>query len=277
MWTQIVGKTKLRACPKSNQWWHVALYVTSRGLTTLAMPFGTSTFEVEFDFVKHRLVVTTSTGAEREIALYPRSVASFYDEYMQVLRSLGIEIRIYTTPSEVADPIPFDKDQVHASYDREYVTRFWRVLVQANRVLNQYRGGFTGKSSPVHFFWGSFDLAVSRFNGRAAPVPDGADPITREAYNEEVISCGFWPGDARFDRAAFYAYIVPAPAGLEKERVKPSDAFFSDTLREFLLPYDAVCNSESPDRAILDFCSSSYEAAARLAGWDRRSLERIAA
>lgn len=277
MWTQIIGKTRLLLSPPMNQWWHVPFYVTSRGLTTSPIPYGTLVFEAEFDFVAHELRIVTSAGAVIAIALYPRSVASFYAEYMQSLRSLGIDIRISTTPEEVPDPIPFEQDEVHASYDREYANRFWRILVQVDRVLKEFRARFTGKSSPVHFFWGSFDMAVTRFCGRIAPVREGADRITREAYNEEVISCGFWPGDARFDRAAFYAYAVPAPQGLEKGTIGPAAAFYSNSLGEFLLPYDDVRASASPDDAILEFCQSTYEAAAKLANWDRPSLERIAA
>jgi hypothetical protein len=274
MWTQIVGKTRLALAPLVNHWWNVPLYVTPRGLTTSAVPYGDNTFEAEFDFIAHRLRLCNCDGDEHDIALYPRSVADFYAEYMSHLRSLGIEVNINTMPSEFADPIRFEQDRKHASYDKDSVERFHRILIGSDRLFQQFRSRFIGKSSPVHFFWGSFDLAVTRFSGKPAPQRAGADAITREAYSHEVISCGFWPGDARFPQPAFYAYAAPSPAGLDKVPVRPQAAYWDTTLGEFLLKYDDVRTATSPDEAVLDFCESTYEAAANLAGWDRDSLER---
>jgi len=270
MWTQIVGKTRLALAPLENHWWNVPLYVTPRGLSTSAIPYGHETFEVEFDLVAHKLLVRTSKGAEHGIALFARSVADFYAEYMACLRSLGIELSIHRTPIEFDDTTPFDQDQHHASYDAPYVERFRRILVDTDRIFKQFRSHFLGKSSPVHFFWGSFDLAVTRFSGKPTPQPSDVDPITREAYSHEVISCGFWPGDRRFPHPAFYSYTKPAPAGLEKANVKPSAAYWDTQMGEFLLKYEDV----HTDQAILDFCQSTYEAGATLARWDRQSLER---
>lgn len=272
MWTQIVGKTRMALTPPLNHWWHVPLYVTPRGLTTSAIPLAHGNFDVEFDFLAHRLTVRTSEGEERAFGLSPRSVAEFYQEYMMSLRSLGIEAHFDRTPSEFDDPTPFDEDRHHASYDREYVERFHRILMQAQRLFEIFRGRFLGKCSPVHFFWGSFDLAVTRFSGRPAPPVEGADSITQEAYSHEVNSCGFWPGDRRYPNAAFYAYASPAPAGLENAPVHPGH--WDAQLREFLLPYEDARTSDSPDQAVLDFCQSTYEAGAGLAGWDRAALER---
>jgi hypothetical protein len=248
----------------------VALYVTPRGLTTSPIPFHQRTFAVEFDLIAHQLLVRTSEGAERSIPLFPRSVADFYAAYMACLRSLGIEVSIHRTPSEFDDATPFDEDRRHASYDTLHVENFRRVLTGVDRVLKEFRSRFLGKSSPVHFFWGSFDLAVTRFSGRPCPLPDDADPITREAYSHEVISCGFWPGDRKFPYPAFYSYTKPSPAGIEKA------AHWDNQMGEFVLKYDDVRTAESPDRAILDFCQSTYEAGADLAGWDRHALERKA-
>jgi Family of unknown function (DUF5996) len=274
MWTQIVGKTRLALAPLENHWWNVPFYVTPRGLTTSSIPFRHETFEVEFDLVEHKLLVRTSKGDEHGIALYPRSVADFYCEYMACLRSLGIEVSIHRTPVEFDDTTPFDQDQHHASYDTTYIERFRRILVNSDRIFKQFRSRFLGKSSPVHFFWGSFDLAVTRFSGRPTPQPLDVDPITREAYSHEVISCGFWPGDRRFKQPAFYSYTKPAPVGLEKASLQPSGSYWDTQLGEFLMKYEDVRAAESPDQAILDFCQSSYEAGAKLAGWDRRALER---
>ena len=274
MWTQIVGKTRMELAPLVNHYWNVTLYVTPRGLTTSSIPFRDLAFDVEFDFQRHRLVISTSERESREMALQPRSVASFYSEYMECLRSLGIEVKIHTMPAEFADPIPFDKDEKHASYDKQSVERFHQKLIASSRVLNQFRARFIGKCSPVHFFWGSFDLAVSRFNGRRAPQKPDADPITREAYSHEVISCGFWPGDTRFPQAAFYSYTAPAPAGLEQERIRPQAAYWDTTLGEFILKYDDARRAASPDDALMQFCESTYEAGAKLANWDRAALER---
>jgi len=274
MWTQIVGKTRLKLAPLENHWWNVPLYVTPRGLATSSIPYGEKAFEVEFDFVDHALAIRTSDGRSHGVPLFPRSVADFYAEYMASLRSLGIEVRIYRTPCEFDDTTPFDQDRHHASYDRASVERFRHALINADRVLKQFRARFLGKCSPVHFFWGSFDLAVTRFSGRPAPQPPDADAITREAYSHEVTSCGFWPGDRRFKRAAFYAYSAPKPAGLEREPVRPGAARWDTGLGEFILEYDDVVAAASPDAAVLDFCQSTYEAGARLASWERGAFER---
>lgn len=274
MWTQIVGKTRLALTPVENHWWNVPLYVTTCGLGTSPVPFQHETFEVEFDFISHKLAIWTSKGDARSMDLFPRSVADFYREYIACLRSLGIEVSIRPIPDEFDDLTPFDQDQHHASYDTRYVENFRRILISADLVLKQFRSRFFGKCSPVHFFWGSFDLAVSRFSGRRASLAQDIDAITREAYSHEVISCGFWPGDRRFKHPAFYSYTSPAPSGLEHEIVRPSTARWDTQLREFIINYDDVCTAESPDQAILDFCQSTYEAGAKLAHWDRDALER---
>jgi hypothetical protein len=272
MWTQIVGKIRLTLTPLENHWWNSVLYVTSRGLTTSPMPSGERTFEIDFDFIDHRLLIQTTDGAIKSLALEPRSVADFYKELMSILRSLEIEVQIHAKPDEVAEPIPFAVDDKHASYDSHYANRFWRILVQADRVLKQFRSRFIGKCSPVHFFWGSFDLAVTRFSGRKAPERPGADAITREAYSHEVISHGFWPGGGAVDSPLFYSYTAPAPPGLDKESIHPG--FYSTEMSEFILPYDDIRQSASPDKSLLEFLQSTYEAGARLAGWDRAALER---
>ena len=274
MWTQIVGKTRLALAPLENHWWNVPLYVTPRGLSTSAIPCGADTFEMEFDLVAHHLVMRKSSGAQHFIRLYPRSVADFYAEYMAALRSLGIEVRIYRKPAEFDDVTPFDEDQHHASYDTIYVERFRRILIESDRVFKLFRSRFLGKSSPVHFFWGSFDLAVTRFSGRRAPQKDGVDPMTREAYSHEVTSCGFWPGDRRFKNASFYAYSAPSPPGLDGEAVRPAAAYWDRQLGEFILKYEDAREMAAPDQAVLEFCQSAYEAGAKLAQWDRASLER---
>ena len=274
MWTQIVGKTRMALAPLENHWWNVPLYVTPRGLTTSAIPCGSGVFEVEFDFIAHQLELRKDSGARHCMRLAPRSVADFYAEYMSSLRSLGIEVKIYRTPVEFDDTTPFDQDQHHASYDAAYVERFHRILVNSDRVFKQFRSRFLGKSSPVHFFWGSFDMAVTRFSGRRAPQRDGVDPVTREAYSHEVTSCGFWPGDRRFKHASFYAYSAPSPPGLDQEPVRPEAAHWDSQLGEFILKYEDARATPSPDQSVLDFCQSSYEAGAKLAQWDRESLER---
>jgi Family of unknown function (DUF5996) len=274
LWTQIVGKTRLALTPLENHWWNVPLYVTSCGLTTSAIPFDGGVFEAEFDFLQHKLALRNSAGAETAIGLYPRSVADFYREYMAKLASLGIEVHIYQTPSEFDDTTPFDQDEHHASYDQQSVEKFQRILIGADRVFKQFRSRFIGKCSPVHFFWGSFDLAVTRFSGRPAIVPEGADPITREAYSHEVISCGFWPGDRRFRHASFYSYTAPSPPGLKEKVIRPDAAHWDTQLGEFILKYDDARASASPERAILEFCQSTYEAGAECAAWDRDALER---
>lgn len=268
MWTQIVGKTRLALTPLENHWWNVPFYVTPCGFTTSPIPFQHRSFTVEFDLIAHHLTIRTSEGAERAIALFPRSVADFYNEYMAALRSLGIEVSIHPTPVEFDDTTPFDRDFHHASYDTKHVESFRRVLIGADRVFKEFRARFLGKSSPVHFFWGSFDLAVTRFSGRLCPLPDDADPVTREAYSHEVISCGFWPGNRAFPYPAFYSYTKPAPAGLDQA------AFWNNQMGEFILKYDDARAAASPDLAILDFCQNTYEAGANLAGWDRAALER---
>jgi len=274
MWTQIVGKTRMALTPLENHWWNVALYVTPRGLTTSPIPWRDETFEIQFDFIAHRLLIDTSAGQNASMRLFPRSVADFYAEYTAMLASLGIEARIYRKPVEFDDTTPFDQDRHHASYDAPYVERFQRILVNSDLVFKQFRSRFLGKCSPVHFFWGSFDLAVTRFSGRRASPREGADPITYEAYSHEVTSCGFWPGDRRYEQAAFYAYSAPAPPGLERELVRPSAAHWDVSLNEFILNYQDARAAPSPGDAILDFCQSAYEAGANLAQWDRGNLER---
>jgi Family of unknown function (DUF5996) len=278
LWTQVVGKVRLARAAMINHWWQVPLYVTSRGLTTSPIPDGARTFEISFDFIAHRLAIHTSDGVMDSLALEPRSVADFHGEVMGRLRALGLETRIWTMPVEIADPIPFERDHVHAAYDPEYAHRFWRVLVQAHRLFTAFRARFVGKVSPVHFFWGSFDLAVTRFSGRAAPphpgAPNIADVVTREAYWEEVSSAGFWPGGAGMAKPVFYSYAYPAPSGFADASVRPGAAFFSREMGEFFLPYDEVRRALSPDAMLLEFLQSTYDAAADLGRWDRAKLER---
>jgi hypothetical protein len=276
MWTQIVGKTRLALSPHVNHWWEVPLYVSARGLNTSPIPYGDSIFEMEFDFLDHQLAIKTNDGKVSNIKLYPRSVADFYGEFMRTMRSLGFEVKIWHMPVEIPDPIPFDRDQQHASYDPAPANAFWRALVSVDEVLKEFRGRFIGKSSPVHFFWGSFDMAVTRFSGRRAPERPGADRITREAYSHEVISAGFWPGGGDINGAAFYAYAAPEPEGFAKSMVQPSGAFYHQGLKEFLLMYDDVRAAESPRSKLMEFLQSTYESGADLGKWDRRSLERAA-
>jgi hypothetical protein len=273
MWTQIVGKVRLALTPLVNHWWNVPLYVTSRGLTTSRIPYAERAFELRFDFIRHQLVLETSDGLVKTLALAPRTVAEFYQEFMAMLRAADIEVKIWRMPVEIPNPIRFDQDRVHASYDPEFVERFWRVLLSVDSVFNQFRSGFIGKSSPVHFFWGSFDLAVSRFSGRRAPERSGADAMTREAYSHEVSSVGFWPGSG-IDGPAFYSYTVPQPGGFKGASVEPKVAFFNAQLDEFILMYDEVRKSQSPSTALLEFCRTTYEAGAELGKWDRKALER---
>lgn len=279
LWTQIVGKIRLAQSPWVNHSWHVTLYVTARGLTTSPIPHGTRTFQIDFDFVAHQLVVQTSDGGIGGIALEPQSVATFYNRLMEEMDKLGLHVDIYRMPNEIENPIRFDQDETHRSYDPEYANRFWRILVQADRVFKEFRARFIGKCSPVHFFWGAADLAVTRFSGRRAPehpggIPNLPDRITREAYSHEVSSCGFWAGGGAVPYPAFYSYAYPAPAGFSDAPIKPSDAFYSSDFGEFILPYDAVRQAQSPESMLLDFLQSTYEAAAHLADWDRGSLER---
>jgi hypothetical protein len=276
MWTQIVGKIRLAQSPLVNHWWNVPLYVTPRGLTTTAIPHGTRDFDMTFDFIAHRLDIDTSDDEARSVALYPRSVADFYRELMATLRELKLEVAIRAKPDEVADPIPFDEDEKHASYDAEYANRWWRIMLQSDRVFKEFRSAFIGKCSPVHFFWGSFDLAVTRFSGRRAPEREGADSITREAYSHEVISHGFWPGSGNVAEPAFYSYTAPEPKGLPDAAIRPAAAFYNAGTSGFILPYEAVRQSEEPDRVLSEFLQSTYEAGATLANWDRAALERAA-
>ncbi len=274
MWTQIVGKVRLALSPRMNHWWEVPLYISAVGLTTSAIPYRDEAFEIEFDFIHHQLHLRTSEGEEKRIVLAPRSVADFYREFMTTLQRLGIDVKIWPVPVEVPNPIRFDMDTQHASYDPEYANRFWRILALIERIFLQFRARFVGKCSPVHFFWGSFDLAVTRFSGRRAPERPDADRITREAYSHEVISAGWWPGSGAIQDPAFYAYSAPEPTGFAEAPVRPGKAFYHSQMREFLLMYDDVRNSESPQAAILDFLQSTYEAGANLGNWNRSELER---
>ena len=269
MWTQIVGKVRLRLTPLVNHWWNVPFYVTARGLTTSRIPYGERAFELTFDFVSHQLVLKTSDGMSKTLALRPCSVADFYQEFLKMLSSAGIEIKIWRMPVEIPNPIPFDEDRGHASYDAAAVERFWRILLSVDAVFTQFRSRFIGKSSPVHFFWGSFDLAVSRFSGRRAPERPGADAMTREAYSHEVSSVGFWPGSGEVKEAAFYSYIVPEPEGFKEAKVRPNAAHYNKQVGEFLLMYEDMRQAASPTTSLLDFCQSTYEAGASLANWDR--------
>jgi Family of unknown function (DUF5996) len=277
MWTQIVGKVRLALTPLVNHWWNVPLYVTARGLTTSLIPYGERSFELRFDFLKHQLVLETSDGALRALPLTAKSVADFYQEFTRMLGAEDINVKIWHMPVEILNPIRFDQDRVHASYDPKSVENFWRILVSVDAIFNQFRASFIGKSSPVHFFWGSFDLAVTRFSGRRAPERAGADKVTREAYSHEVSSVGFWPGASGISEAAFYSYAAPEPNGFKQARVQPDAAAYNNSLGEFLLPYEDVRKAESPSTPLLQFCLSTYDAAASLGKWDRVALEREAA
>ena len=277
LWTQIVGKVRLALTPWLNHGWQVPLYVTARGLGTSPIPFECESFEIDFDFITHGLIVRTSTGVERTLRLEPQAVADFYRRLTDLLTDIGIEVRICAIPNEVPNPIPFAEDRLHASYDPDAAHAFWRVLLQADRLFKLFRSGFLGKSSPVHFFWGSFDLAVSRFSGRRAPlhpagVPGLPDAVAREAYSHEVSSAGFWPGHAAFPRAAFYSYVYPEPQSFRGRQVTQG-AYFDQTLGEFILPYDELRASADPKDMLLDFLSSTYVAAAETGHWDRAALE----
>lgn len=274
MWTQIVGKVRLALSPRVNHWWEVALYVTARGLTTSPIPYANGIFEVQFDFFDHLVIIQTSRGPEEIIPLKPRTVADFYVAFMAALRALGIEVKIWTTPVEVPDPIPFENDTRHSAYDPEYAHRFWQILVGCDSVFKEFRARYMGKDSPVHFFWGSFDLCVTRFSGRRAPQRPEADRITREAYSHEVISAGFWPGGGEIEGAAFYCYAAPEPAGFAEQRVQPEQAFYHPKLKEFLLMYEDVRKAKSPREALLSFLQSTYEAGAMAGKWERKELER---
>ncbi|HYX69214.1 MAG TPA: DUF5996 family protein [Terriglobales bacterium] len=280
MWLQMVGKVRLGLTPLVNHWWNVALYLSPRGLTTSAMPCGERALEIEFDFLDHQLLLRASDGAARRIALAPRSVADFYREFMAALKSMGVQVKIWAMPVEIPDPIPFERDTVHASYDPQAAHSFWRILLSSEEVLDQFRARFLGKCSPVHFFWGGCDLAVTRFNGRRAPERQDPDPILRkimrEAYSHEVLSAGWWPGSLQFPDPAFYAYAAPEPAGFAQQSVRPPQAGYNKELGEFILLYEDMRRAPSPSAALLEFLESTYEAGATTGRWDRAALERPA-
>ena len=273
LWTQMVGKMRLALSAPENHWWHVVLYLTARGLTTGPMPYGARTLQLDFDFIAHRLRAAMSDGAASELALAPRSVADFYREYLAMLAGLGVRVKLWPMPCELEQPIRFTEDRVHASYDPVYANQWWRVLAQADQVLKRFRWGFLGKASPVHFFWGGFDLAATRFSGRRARGPERPDRMNREAYSHEVISAGFWPGSGSVQQAAFYAYAAPEPDGFRDARLEPSAAYYDSTFKLFVLPYAAVRTASSPADMVLAFLQSSYDAGATLGQWDR-ALER---
>jgi hypothetical protein len=278
-WTQIAGKVRLALTPRVNHWWNVTLFVTARGLVAPANPHRGGTFDIIFDFVEHQLVIGASDGRAESFALRPMSVADFYAEFMRRLRRLDIDVHIWTMPCEIENAVAFERDRAHAQYDRAYVARFHRALVQSTRVMNEFRARFIGKASPVHFFWGSFDLAVTRFSGRTALPPKGVTPnvapwVMAEAYSHEVSSCGFWPGNGGYGRAAFYVYAYPEPAGYGDTPLRTAEAFYDKGLGQFILPYDAVRQARDPDALLLGFLQETYEAAADLARWDRAALER---
>ena len=279
LWTQIVGKVRMAKSSWLNHSWHVTLYVTPRGLTTGPIPYGERVFQIDLDFIDHELCLQSSDGAGSRFALEPQTVADFYARLMAGLQALDLAVNINRLPNEIADPLPFDEDRVHRAYDAEYANRYWRILLQADRVFREFRGRFTGKCSPVHYFWGAPDLAVTRFSGRTAPahpggIPNLPDAVTRDAYSHEVSSAGFWPGGGPVPDAAFYSYASPEPAGFPQAAVQPAGAFYSKDLREFIFPYEKVRESPSPDGTLLQFLETTYGAAASLAGWDRSRLER---
>lgn len=286
MWTQVVGKIRMAQTPLINHWWNVPLYVTTRGLTTSPIPYEQRSFQIDFDFIDHQLVITTTDGVSEAIRLIPRSVAEFYREVMQTLGKLGLSVKIWPVPVEVADPIPFEEDHKNAAYDAEYANRFWRALVRADEVFTKFRSRFIGKCSPINFYWGSFDLAVTRFSGRRAPERKDADVITREAYSHEVISHGFWPGvrtagpieraapDGMIHAPAFYSYTAPEPPGLDEVKIRPDKAFYNSIMKEFIMLYDDARAATDPEIAVLEFMQSTYDAGAELAKWDRANLER---
>lgn len=274
MWAQIVGKVRLKLCPLVNHWWNVPFYLTARGLTTSAMPYPGGTVEIQFDFIAHQLLIESSEGRVVTLALQPQSVAEFYQKFMAALGDLGVACKIWTTPCEIADPIPFEQDHLHATYDPDAVNKFWRILVWSDQVFKEFRAPFLGKVSPTHFFWGAFDLAVTRFSGRRAPERPGADSITKEGYSHEVSSAGIWPGGGDITGPAFYSYAAPEPAGFAERKVRPQAAFYHPQLKEFLLMYDDVRTAADPKATLLEFLQSTYDAAADLANWDRKNLER---
>jgi len=274
MWTQIVGKVRLKLCPLVNHWWNVPFYVTARGMTTSAMPYQERDIEVRFDFIEHKLTIESSEGRDVTMALAAQSVAEFYKKFMAALGELGVSVHIWTTPCEVPNPMAFEQDNVHTAYDPQAVHKFWRIVVWVDQVLKEFRAGFRGKASPVHFFWGSFDLAATRFSGRVAPERPGADSITREAYSHEVSSAGFWPGGGDIKGPAFYSYAAPEPADFAVQRVRPQAAFYHPQMKEFLLMYDDVRAAASPKAGLMEFLQSTYDAAADCGKWDRKALER---
>jgi hypothetical protein len=274
MWTQIVGKVRLKLCPRVNHWWNVPFYVTARGMATSAMPYQQRDIEVRFDFIEHKLTIETSEGRAATMALAAQSVAEFYKTFMAALGELDVNVHIWTMPCEVPNPTPFEQDHAHAAYDPHAVHKFWRILVWVDQIFKEFRAGFQGKASPVHFFWGSFDLAVTRFSGRVAPERPGADSITREAYSHEVSSAGFWPGGGDIKGPAFYSYAAPEPPGFAEQRVRPQAAFYHPQMKEFLLMYDDVRAAASPKAALMEFLQSTYDAAADCGKWDRKALER---
>ena len=273
MWAQIVGKVRLALTPKTNHWWNVPLYVTARGLTTSPIPYGNLVFEIRFDFVDHKLIIDRWDGISRVMDLKPRTVADFYSEFMSALESLGVNVKIHPTPVEVPDPVPFAEDTLYRAYDGDAVNRCWRILASCDSVFKRFRARFVGKCSPVHFFWGSLDLAVTRFSGKRAPERTGADKVTREAYSHEVISAGWWPGGGAVAGPAFYSYTAPEPSGLAQQQVRPDSAFYHPELKEFILMYDVVRYAPAPERVLLDFLQSTYEVGATLAKWNRQALE----
>jgi Family of unknown function (DUF5996) len=279
LWTQIAGKVRIAVTPLVNHWWNATFFVTARGLAAPAMPYAGGTFDIIFDFADHRFVIETSDGRFESFALAPMAVADFYAEFLQCLGRLGIDVQIRTMPCEIESAVPFDRDRAHAQYDPVYAQRFWLALLQANRVMHEFRARFIGKVSPVHFFWGSFDLVVTRFSGRTAPPPKGhtpyvADWVMAEAYSHECSSCGFWPGNGGFGYAAFYVYAYPEPAGYGDTRLSTAEAWYNKDLGQFILPYDAVRQAQDPDALLLGFLQETYAAAADLAKWDRKALER---
>ena len=273
MWTQIVGKVRLALTPKTNHWWNVPLYVTARGLTTSPIPYGKDAFEIQFDFIDHKLLIDRCDGLQKSLPLRPKTVAEFYQQFMSTLDGMGIDVVIYPKPVEVPNPIPFAEDHLYKAYDADAAFRCWRILLTCDWVFKEFRARFLGKSSPVHFFWGSFDLAVTRFSGRRAPERPGADPITREAYSHEVISAGWWPGGSGIDGPAFYSYTAPEPPGLAAQKVRPESAFYLPEVKEFFLMYDDVRRASNPEQVLLDFLESTYEAGAVQAQWPRSELE----
>ncbi|HEY7111215.1 MAG TPA: DUF5996 family protein [Nitrososphaeraceae archaeon] len=278
MWTQIVGKIRLALTPLVNHWWNVTLYVTPRGLTTTAMNYKDRVLQIDFDFINQLLLIATNDRPTKELALRPHSVSDFYQEIMSTLEALGMPIKIWTTPVEVPNPIPFEQDLKHASYDPVYAERVWRILAQSYPIFTEFRSRFIGKASPVHFFWGAFDLATTRFSGRRAPTHPGAPNVplfvATEAYSHEVSSCGFWPGGGPIDEPIFYAYAYPEPDGFKEYPIQPAEAFYNSTMGEFLLPYETVRKSKSPEAVLTAFLQTTYEAAANQAKWDRPALER---